>query len=495
VNGDQHLAEEAFGAGCRHLAAGNASEAEAYFREAIRVAPDCPEAHTNLGLLLEQKGMPAAAEHHYRLSLALNPESGNTQINMAALLTGRRRFEEAEIACRRALELVPDAPAAWCNLGVLQACRKQETEAERSYRKAIELDPGYRLAHFNLSYLLLRQGRFEEGWRCLEARSWYAGIEPKLPCPRWQGEPLEGRALLLLFEAWHGDMIQFCRYAAVLKERHRGVRITLICHPALKRLFARLDGVDEVYAFDESFDSEGWDSWTPPFSVPFHCNTRLESIPAALPYLRADGTLMESWRAALSGISPEADLRVGLVWKGNPQFENDADRSLPSLKTLAPLGGVAGVRFFSLQKGAGEEEAALPPAGLRPLDLAPRIADFADAAAAVANLDLMICVDTAMAHLAGAMGKECWVLLPEYKTDWRWLSKRSDSPWYPGVMRLFRQPRIGDWSAVVAELGSALQELAAKRPQAGWGVRRGAGLAGDAEALPQAPDGQRRSNL
>jgi ADP-heptose:LPS heptosyltransferase len=148
------------------------------------------------------------------------------------------------------------------------------------------------------------------------------------------------------------------------------------------------------------------------------------------------------------------------VWKGNPRFENDAERSLPNLKSLETLGAVKRVRFFSLQKGAGEDEAANPPVDLPVVNLGPHISDFADSAAIVANLDLVICVDTAIAHLAGAMGKNCWVLLPDYKTDWRWLTRRNDSPWYPGVMRLFRQPRTGDWTTVVSGVRVALERFA-----------------------------------
>jgi hypothetical protein len=219
--------------------------------------------------------------------------------------------------------------------------------------------------------------------------------------------------------------------------------------------------VDTVYAFDETFPPSQWDFWTPPLSMPFYCRTRLDSIPADIPYVHADRKLSEKWSSILSGQCDLCDVRVGLVWKGSTRFENDADRSLPDLKTLESLGMVAGVRFFSLQKGAGEDEATSPPVGLPLVNLGPQISDFADSAAVVVNLDLIICVDTAIAHLTGALGKDCWVLLPDYKTDWRWLTGRSDSPWYPGAMRLFRQPGMGDWATVVAEVRVALQRFAA----------------------------------
>ena len=456
------LAEELFNEGTRKMAAGDADGAKDCFRKALGHDPDLAEAHTNLALILEDRGDLARAEEHFRRSIELKPERANGHLNLGVLLAAQKRFEEAEAAYRRALALTPRSPAVWSNLGVLQACRKEEKAAEESYRRALALDPDYRTASFNLSYLLLRQGRFEEGWRCLEARDWYAELERRIPCPRWRGETLSGRKILIGFEAGHGDMIQLCRFASVLKARGAAL-VAMICHPPLKRLLATVDGLDAAYAFDETIPETDWDFWTPPFSIPYHLRTRLETIPAKIPYLHADQTLCAHWSALLSGECAPGFLRVGLVWKGSRGFENDADRSLPSLATLEPLGLVAGVRFFSLQKGAGEDEAAAPPASLPLVDLGPQLTDFADTAAVVTGLDLVISVDTAVAHLAGALGKNCWLLLPDYKTDWRWLTNRTDSPWYPGVMRLLRQPSGGGWDEVVAELVEALQRLVLER--------------------------------
>jgi len=449
-------AEDLFFAGNRHMASGESAQAEAAFREALRLSPDFAEAHANLGWLSVQSGCPAAAEAHYLRSIACNPEIGRVHLNLGALLADQKRFAPAAAAYRRAIALLPGAAAPWSNLGVLHACQQHDDDAEFCYRRALALDPAYQLATFNFSYLLLRLGRFDEGWRCLEARAWYAPLENALSCPRWRGEALSGKSLLIGIEAGHGDMIQFCRYADVLKARG-AAKITVICHPALTTLFHSLRAVDAVLAIDEPWPPSDWDLWTPPLSIPFHCQTRIETIPAALPYLSAAPHKAAAWSLRMQGAATE--LRVGLVWKGNPRFENDADRSLPGLKTLAPLGTLSGVRFFSLQKGAGEDEAACPPDDFPLTNLGAQISDFSDTAAIIANLDLVICVDTAVGHLAGAMGKACWLLLPDYKADWRWLTGRSDSPWYPGVMQLFRQPRPGDWTTVVAELRCALQGL------------------------------------
>lgn len=450
-------AEGLFFEGNRRLASGDASGAEACFREALKLAPDFAEAYANLAFLLERRDEPKEAEACYRHSIILNPTLGQTHLNLGALLAKQKRFAAAEVAYEQALLIDPRAPAAWSNLGVLYACMKREAEAERCYRTALERAPDYATARFNLSYLLLRQARFEEGWACLEARGGFEPLAAHMARPRWRGEPLAGKSLLIGYESGHGDVLQFCRYVSVLKAQGASC-ITLTCHPALKTLLVTLDGVDEVIAYDEPIPADGWDFWAPLLSLPGLCKTRLDSIPAHLPYLHADPKRIAKWAPSL----PASGLRVGLVWKGSPQHENDADRSLPHLEALTHLGAMAGVRFVSLQKGAGEAEAAHPPAGLPLLDLGSRMADFADAAAIVAGLDLVICVDTAVAHLAGALGKPCWVLLPDYKTDWRWLTGRSDSPWYPGTLRLFRQKTAGDWAKVVTEVGTALERFAAE---------------------------------
>lgn len=454
MSADPTPAETLFFEGNRRMLAGDAAGAEQSFRQALSMVPDFGEALTNLGWLRERAGALAEAEACYRQAIDLRPEGIQVYLNLGVLLLNQKRFAEAGAIDRQALQLAPDSPAAWSNLGVLLACMKKEGEAEQCYRTALGLDSGYAKASFNLSYLLLRQGRFEEGWRCMETRGGYDLPAGYFNCPRWRGEALSGKSLIIGFEAGHGDMIQFCRYAVQLKAIG-AARIALLCHPGLKTLFATLPGVDEVFSFDDSVPSSGWDFWVPPMSLPLYCATRLDSIPAPIPYLAAEPARVAKFSALLPA-SGATGLRVGLVWKGNPNFENDADRSLPSLDILAPLGTVAGVQFISLQKGAGEDEARHPPAGLDLLALGDAIGDFADTAALVSCLDLVISVDSAVAHLSGALGKPCWVLLPDYRTDWRWLTGRADSPWYPEQMRLFRQPSGGGWPPVIADVAGAL---------------------------------------
>jgi hypothetical protein len=435
--------------------------AEADLREALALVPTLAEAHANLAWLLERRGAIEEALVHYRLASSLQPDNARIQLNYGALLAELKQHGQAEASYRQALALDPDLPGGWSNLGALLALTGRDTEAEASFRIALAKDGAHALAHFNLAGLLLRQGRFEEGWQHLEARDWYAALVRQLDCPRWQGEPLAGRSVLVGYEAGHGDMIQFCRYVTLLRERG-AARVDLVCHPALKTLLATLEGVGKVMAFDEAWSREGYDFWVPALSLPHLFNTRLDTMPARLPYLRAPEDRIAYWRKALAQQCPGPQLRVGLVWHGNPDFQNDPERSLPGLQWLAPLWGVPGIQFISLQKGRGETEAREPPPGRPIVELASELSDFADTAAVVTQLDLVISVDTAVAHLTGALGKPCWVLLPAYMPDWRWLEGRSESPWYPGVMRLFRQPQAGDWAPVVAAVRSALAQWASR---------------------------------
>lgn len=455
-----------FRQGVANMAAGEQEAALMAFRQVLAADPALLEAHVNLGLLLADSDA-AQAERHYRAAVDLDPWRLEPRLHLGALLAAAKRFEEAELQYRHALILEPESAAALSNLGVLLACTGREREAAACYRAAIAAAPDFQSARFNLSYLLLRDGDYAAGWRAFEGRPWYAQLDAWFGLPRWDGQDLAGKALLIGIEAGHGDMIQFCRYAALAKQGG-AARVGIVCHAGLARLFATLDGVDAVFAHDRAAAEgwSGWDSWIAPLSMPLRFGTLLDTIPAALPYLRADPGDLARLRPALGAGD---GIKVGLAWQGNPRFENDADRSIAALATLAPLAqaggadGAEGARFFSLQLGAGE--LARLDAGARACfpgltDLAPHIGDFADTAALIECLDLVITVDTAVAHLAGALGKPCWVLLPAHKTDWRWLKEREDSPWYPGAVRLFRQAGEGGngWDGVIAAVALALRQ-------------------------------------
>ncbi|EJL81387.1 Flp pilus assembly protein TadD [Polaromonas sp. CF318] len=426
-------------------------EAEAAYRRALALNPGHAEAHNNLGALLGKYKRLPEAEAAYRRALALNPGHVEAHNNLGALLGKCKRLPEAEAALRRALELNPHHVGAHNNLGVLLYGTHRMPEAETAYRRAIDLSPGHAEACFNLSILLLFSQRYSEAWPLYESRLQLQGInDPDLSFPQWKGESLAGKSLVIWPEQGFGDYIQFVRYASLLKAR--GVtRLTLLCPRPLQALLETVESVDAVVTDPAQICVH--DYWSFSLSLPLHCATTENSIPVAPgPYVHALPDRIARWRDRL----PVAPTRkVGLVWKGQPQHKNDANRSLPGLASLAPLWSVPGVAFISLQKGQGEEEAAQPPAGQALVALGAQMTDFADSAAIVSQLDLVICVDTAMAHLAGAMNKPCWVLLPATGTDWRWQLDRLDSPWYPSL-RLFRQSDAQDWSATIGEVATAL---------------------------------------
>lgn len=447
-------AEEYFYTGTHLLGAGELVAAATAFRYALGLAPDMAEAHANLAWLSEQNGQALEAEQHYRDALTHNPLQCQTLINFGAFLTAQKRFDEAEAVYRHARQVAPESAGVLSNLGMLLAGLQREEEAEASYRTAIALEPSYRKARFNLAYLLLRQGRYEEGWACMEARESATAFEKHLPFPRWQGESLAGKSLLIAVEGGFGDTIQFCRYAA-LARKNGAAHVAVLCQPELRRLLRSMSIIDDVLGYHESLPNMAWDYWTMSLSLPSLFNTRLDTIPATLPYLFAETDRAQQCSKLIDDGS--TNLRIGIAWQGNPRFENDADRSLASSALLAPLGAIPHTRYFSLQKDRDVKTAIA--AALPLCDLTPHMHDFADTAAIIMNLDLVITVDTAIAHLAGALGKPCWVLLPAYKPDWRWLATREDSPWYPHVMRLFRQQHAGDWAPVIQQLVFALRLL------------------------------------
>ncbi|MGZ3158055.1 MAG: tetratricopeptide repeat protein [Burkholderiaceae bacterium] len=436
-------------------------EAEQCYRQAIAFSPDNAKTHTNLGLLLENLKREDEAERCHQQAIALNPDSSEICSNLANFLTKRKRFEEAEQYYRQAIAINPQSGPAYSNFGVFLASQKRASEAEQCFRQAIAINPHYPLARLNLAFLLLYQGRLAEGWRHHEARYDPALPDPDMslphmPFPQWQGESLQGKSLLIWPEQGLGDAIQFCRYVPLLKQQGTS-RITLVCRPPLKSLMSTLFGVDRVLALEEIAEPlPEHDYWAFPMSLPLHCETDLSNIPAYIPYLSSTNENQTKWSLRL----PENGLRVGLVWKGNVHHANDANRSLPGLSTLAPLWSVPNVQFISLQKGAGEDEANHPSDHQPIVHLGSDFTDFSDAAAVIQQLDLIISVDTAIAHLAGALGKPCWVLLPSENTDWRWMDSRTDSPWYPNVMRLFRQSHGADWTQVIACIKQALIEKA-----------------------------------
>ncbi len=429
------------------------AEAESLCRQALSMEPAYADAYLTLGATLNALDRLAEAETAYREALRLQPAMVEAHNNLGNVLWGLGRMDEAASAYRQALILAPGLAKARHHLGCVLKELGQLADAEAAYREAISIDPDYTGAKVSLATLLLSVGEFEEGWRLFEARYDHAGFahaetRARLACAQWTGEALAGKSLLVWQEDGLGDMIQFARYIPLL--RARGVaKLVIACAAPLHRLFEQVQGVDEVISHDTALHrAREFDCWTSLMSGPLHAGTTLNTIPPHLE-CRAATALIERWRAPITRLP---GVKIGIAWQGNPRHHNDLHRSLPSLAALSPLWDLPGVSFVSLQHGLANADAVEHPV-FHPGDA---VADFADLAAIVEHLDLVISVDTAVAHLAASLDKPCWILLPAHDTDWRWMHARDDSPWYPGNVRLFRQGKHENWAAVVARVRSAL---------------------------------------
>ncbi|MGD0390624.1 MAG: tetratricopeptide repeat protein [Tepidisphaeraceae bacterium] len=429
---------------------GQLDEAIAAFRRAIALRPNIPELHSNLSNALKDKGQLDEAIAACRRAIALNPNIPVVHINLGNVLRDKGQLDEAIAAFRRAVALNPNLPEAHSHLGTALINKGQLDEAIAAWRHAIALNPNFAEAHFNLSVALLERGDFQEGW---EEHEWRWKCKDSLSPPRdfappqWDGCPLEGRTLLLHAEQGLGDALHFIRYLPLAAQR--GGKIIIECQAELQRLFQSVAGGCQVVARGQPLPA--FDLHCPLLSLPHVFRTNFANIPNIVPYLHADAEDAGRWQHRLAEHRPL--VRVGLAWAGNPDNKNDRNRSI-KLASLAPLGQAPGVRFFSLQKGEAAAQAKNPPPGMELVDWTAELKDFADTAALIANLDLVIAVDTAVAHLAGAMNKPVWTLLP-FVPDWRWQLERQDSPWYPS-MRLFRQPCAGNWDSVITRVVDAL---------------------------------------
>lgn len=416
---------------------------------AVAIAPNFAGYHSNLGLVLDGLGRWSQAIDQYRQALALDPNLADAHCNLGNALRQAGDLPGALDHCQRALKLRSNFPMGCNNLAMALYAGGRFDEAILYFRRAISLQPDFALAHQNLGGLLLTVGQFAEGWTEHEWR-WRSPQSPppgrELRKPLWDGSDLGSRRILVQFEQGLGDAIQFARYAKLVAAR--GGKVIFRSPRETLRLFQTLYGVEELIGPDQPLPA--FDVHCPVLSLPAMMRTSLQNIPADVPYLRADPQLQQTWQTRLSSVS---GLKVGLAWAGRPSHSNDRNRSIP-LQTLTPL-AAANVLFVSLQKGAAAEQVRRASGGLKIIDWTDDLNDLADTAALIANLDLIITVDTAIAHLAGALGKPVWVLLP-FVPDWRWMLQRNDSPWYPS-MRLFRQPRIGDWQTPIEQIVEALK--------------------------------------
>jgi tetratricopeptide (TPR) repeat protein len=440
-------------------------------RRAIALKPELAEAHNHLGHVLSEQGDLPAALESYQRAVALKPEFAEAHNSLGGILWRQGDLAGALESCHRALALKPGLAEAHSHVGHVLAHQGDLAAALESYQRASTLKPaaGEFLYYAGLAHLL--RGEFRVGWKNYEYR-WntralrkvrrefaqsespsaesvpteFASAEVKAKL--WRGEPLNGARILLHSEQGLGDTLQFVRYVPLVAAR--GGEVLLEVQPELQRLLARTEGATHVLARGDALPNFSWHC--PLLSLPLAFATELATIPHAVPYLRANPQETQNWSQRLANDDDEK-LRVALAWAGNPKHVRDAQRSV-KLSQLAPLAHID-ARFYSLQKGpAAAQQIA---AGMKLIDLAGELTDFADTAALLSNLDLLITVDTAVAHLAGALGKPVWLLLTQ-APDWRWLLHRADSPWYPS-MRLFRQPAAGDWAAVLGRVAAELALL------------------------------------
>ena len=479
--------------------AGKTKQAVQFLRRAVAASPATADYHNNLGAILEVNGEPAEAIACYRRALERAPASLVYLENLTRLLTaqkdfdaaaavlreaerplrqaedglrrtlaadpaqvsaradlirsmlargdilaGEGQFDEAEAVRREVLRLDPANAAAWHGIGHARRGRGDWAGAEAAYGAAVAADPHHALARFSLGAARLVQGRMVEGWPDLVAGG--QGLRRPLDQdrPLWRGEDLGRRTLLLHSDSGLGDDIMFARYVPVAARR---AQVAVAGPSALRRLFLSLDG---IAAYWDKPPFPPHDVQYPLEQLPMLFGTDIDSIPAAVPYLSADPAAVAAWRARLASLP---GLHVGIAWAGNPEYALDRRRSVP-IETMARLAEVPGVRFVSLQKGDAAARSARFP-GL--VYWSAELTDLADTAALIEALDLTISVDTAVAHLAGALGRPVW-LLNRLDTDWRWFLNRDDSPWYP-TLRQFRQTRFADWDGPIAAVIAALREV------------------------------------
>jgi tetratricopeptide (TPR) repeat protein len=461
IAADPQLASARYALGRLHEGLSQHEQAEAAYRAVIDIEPDHARAHNNLGCMLHFQGKGPEALACYRRALALDPDQPEALRNMAILAGGTDDFVEALEAFQRRVAQSPTDAHAYFSLGNIYTELGLHHEALQNFERAILLQPQQAEFHFSMAFLLLLLGDYARGWQEYEWRWRMDALNAPLrrfSQPLWNGEAFEGKTLLVHGETGLGDMLQFVRYARLAAQRC--ARVIVECQPALHGLLLDVDGISQVAV--QGTPLPPFDAHLPLIRFPVIYGTTLGNVPWNGPYIRADTGLAAAWQARMPPEHASA-LKIGLVWSGNPQNPNDRRRSLP-LAMLAPLTGIPGTVYYSLQKGPGAAQVADAPAGMHLTDLTQDIGDFADTAALLSQLDLVISIDTSVAHLAGAMGKPVWVLLP-FATDWRYHAARDDNPWYPS-MRLFRQQRDGDWKALVSQVADAVAAHAASR--ASW---------------------------
>jgi len=387
----------------------------------------------------------------YQAAIRIAPHMGEVHNNLGNSLMAFCRFYEAADSFSEATRLLPSSPVPLTARATALQALGLIKEAKADCREALKMAPDFAQAHWNLALNLLLQGHYSEGWQEYEwrwLRTDFTSPRRHSDIPQWDGSALHGRTILLHAEQGFGDAIQFVRYAPLVAQR--GGSVVLECHPQLVSLFQGVEGVQAVIPFGTPLPKSSYQ--VPLLSLLHIFNTTLENIPSKVPYLSPPTDYREKWISLIP--NNRSALRIGLVWAGKSY--PDPLRSC-RLAELAPLATTHNVIFYSLQLGAGSEQVCSPAEEMTLIDLTGQIHDFADTAALIEQLDLVVSIDTAVGHLAGALGKPVHLMLP-FAPDWRWLLERSDSPWYPS-MRIFRQKQPGNWGETIITMRNALDEF------------------------------------
>lgn len=427
-------------------------EALGYHQEALRHAPRNADVHTNLGNALVGLRRFDEALACYHRALQTDPNLAVGYFNQGIAFAELGRLDDALASYKQAIRLNPDKAEVWDNMATALLHQGKPEEALTHLEHAIAIDPESAKAHMNRALIWLLLGDYTRGWAEYE---WRWGCKeftrPAFPQPSWDGSELNGRTILLYAEQGLGDTLQIIRYASLVKQR--GGRVIVASQKALLPILARTPGIDLLMANDAK--PPACDVHAPLMSLPRLFGTTIDTVPSEIPYLYPDPTLVETWRQRLGR---QRGLRIGIAWQGNPGFPGDHLRSF-ALAEFAPIARQEGVQLISLQKGAGVEQLKEVADRISVIDLGSTIDEaagpFMDSAAIMRNLDLVICPNTALAHLAGGLGVPVWIPLP-YAPEWRWHWQRDDSPWYP-TARLFRQSHPGDWTGVFERIADALR--------------------------------------
>lgn len=412
------------------------------FKKALSLNSELAYSYYCLGLSYDIKGKYNEALDFYKKAVNLEPKLVDAYNNMGIIMQKQGQFKEAIDFFKKAIEIEPNYAEVYSNMGLTYREYGMIENSISSYKKSLEINPNLIDAHVNLALSLLLKGDFINGWKEYEWRKKH--LPYIFSKPFWEGSDLSSKKIFIYTEQGFGDSIQFIRYIPLVYEL--GAKIILMCQKELESLFRNIKGIEELLTFGEPFPD--FDFHCPLLSLPYIFNTDSESIPNNVPYLFPELLKIKKWSEKVR--SDNRNLKVGLSWSG----KNHANH----ISLFSPLLQLSNVTFYSLQKGEAASQVDNSPYNTKIVNLSNEINDFSDTAAIIENLDLVITIDTSVAHLAGALGKEVWTLLT-YVPDWRWMLNRKDSPWYP-TMRLFRQTSLGNWNSVFSDV---LNELTKKR--------------------------------